>query len=62
MLKFGIELKEVGDTLNIHLIDPTKKQLENASEMEKITAQLIKDLFDKRLLDLLEEQETKKEN
>lgn len=60
MLKLGIELKEVGETLNINLVDPTKKQLDSASEMEKITAQVIKELLDKRLLELLEEN-TKKE-
>lgn len=60
MLKFTLELKEVGETLNIHLLDPTKKQLASASEMEKITAQAIKELLDKRLLELLEEN-TKKE-
>lgn len=60
MLKIGIELKEVGETLNINLVDPTKKQLDSASEMEKITAQVIKELLDKRLLELLEEN-TKKE-
>ena len=61
MLKLGIELKEEDEKLNIKLIDPTKKQLESASEMEKITAQVIKDLLDKRLLELLEE-ENKEEN
>lgn len=61
MLKLGVELKEVGDTLNIRLVDPTEKQLASASEMEKITAQLIKDLLNNRLLELLEEQEAKKE-
>jgi hypothetical protein len=60
MLKIGIELKEVGETLNINLVDPTKKQLDSATEMEKITAQVIKELLDKRLLELLEEN-TKKE-
>ena len=60
MLKIGIELKEVGETLNINLVDPTKKQLDSASEMEKITAQVIKELLDKILLELLEEN-TKKE-
>ena len=61
MLKLGVELKEVGDTLNIRLVDPTEKQLGSASEMEKITAQLKKDLLNNRLLELLEEQEAKKE-
>ena len=62
MLKLGIELKEVGETLNINLIDPTKKQLDTATEQEKLVAQLIKDLLNDRLLDLLEEQQNKKEN
>ena len=62
MLKLGIELKEVGETLNINLSDPTKKQLGTATEQEKLVAQLIKDLLNDRLLDLLEEQQNKKEN
>ena len=62
MLKLGIELKEVGETLNINLVDPTKKQLGTATEQEKLVAQLIKDLLNDRLLDLLEEQQNKKEN
>lgn len=56
MLKITIGLKEVDNTLNINLIDPTKKQLEEASDNEKITAQLIKDLLNNKLLDLLEEE------
>ena len=61
MLKLTIGLKEVDNTLNINLIDPTKKQLEAASENEKITAQLIKDLLNNKLLDLLEEENKKNE-
>ena len=61
MLKIGIQLKSVGDTLNIQLVDPTEKQLETATEYEKITGQLIKDLLNERLLDLLAE-ENKKAN
>ena len=60
MLKIGLELKEDGETLNIKLVDPTKKQLETASENEKIIMQTIKDLLDNKLLELLEEK-TKKE-
>ena len=59
MLKLGIELKEVDKTLNINLIDPTKKQLETATDNEKIISQKIKDLLSDRLLYLLEEQENK---
>lgn len=64
MLKFGFTIKEVGSTLNINLIDPTEKQLNSATENEKIVAQSLKDLFEKRLLKLLEEdkKENKKEN
>lgn len=59
MLKLGIELKEVDSTLNINLLDPTKKQLETATDYEKMIAQMIKDMLNDRLLDLLEEQENK---
>ncbi|MBQ1551420.1 MAG: hypothetical protein IIZ67_04880 [Bacilli bacterium] len=62
MLKFGFEIKQVGETINIHLVDPTKKQQETATDEEKLVGAAIKDLLDNRLLDLLNEQETKKEN
>lgn len=63
MLKLGIQFKEVGETLNIELIDPTKKQLESASENEKTTAQVFKDVFNKRLVDMiLEHEETIKKD
>lgn len=61
MLKIGLELKENEEELNIKLVDPTKKQLDSASENEKIVMQVIKDLLDKNLLTLLEEN-NKKEN
>ena len=60
MLKLGFQIKEVGETLNINIIDPTEKQLNAATENERAIAQAIKELFEKRLLDLLEE-ETEKE-
>ena len=60
MLKLTLKLDEVGETMNIALLDPTKKQLTEASENEKMLAQVIKDLLNNRLLELLEE-ETKKE-
>ena len=56
MLKLTLQLKEVEDTMNIALLDPTKKQLGEASENEKVLAQAIKDLLNNRLLELLEEQ------
>ena len=55
MLKLTLQLKEVEDTMNIALLDPTKKQLSEATENEKILAQQIKEVLDKKLLELLEE-------
>lgn len=54
MLKLGIELKEDGDKLNIKLVDPSKKQLETASDNEKLIADTIKDVLDKKLLEMIE--------
>ena len=54
MLKLGIELKEDGDKLNIKLLDPSKKQLETASDNEKLIADTIKDVLDKKLLEMIE--------
>ena len=55
MLKLTLQLKEVEDTMNIALLDPTKKQLSEATENEKILAQQIKEVLDKKLLELLED-------
>ena len=55
MLKLGIEIKEDAGNITIKLIDPTKKQLEVASDNEKFIAQKLKDLFDEKLIYLLEE-------
>lgn len=55
MLKLTIGLKEVDSTMNINLIDPTKKQLSEATENEKILAQQIKEVLNKKLLELLED-------
>ena len=59
MLKIGFKIDEVGDKLNINIIDPTEKQLNAASDNERAIAQAIKDLFEKRLLELLEEEKKK---
>ena len=45
MVKLGLEIKEKDGNINVNLIDPTKKQLETASDNEKIIAQLFKDNF-----------------
>lgn len=60
MLKLTLQLKEVEDTMNIALLDSTKKQLAEASENEKVLAQQIKELLNNRLLELLEEQTKEK--
>lgn len=57
MVKLGLEINETNGEVNIKLTDPTKKQLETASENEKIVAQKFKDLFDEKLINLLEESE-----
>ena len=59
MLKITIGLKEVDKTLNINLQDPTKKQMKEATSNELAVYLAIKELFDKRLLELLEEENNK---
>ena len=59
MLKFTIGLKEVDKTLNINLQDPTKKAMKEATSSELAVYLAIKELFDKRLLELLEEENNK---
>ena len=53
MVKLGIEIKDNGKEINVKLTDPTKKQLEEATENEKFIAQKFKDVFDGDLLNLL---------
>ena len=58
MLKIGLEIKEnvsskLGTEVDIKLIDPTKKQLSEATDIEKIIAQKFKNIFDKELMNLL---------
>lgn len=55
MVKLGLEINESNGEVNIKLTDPTKKQLETASENEKLIAQKFKDLFDEKLINLLED-------
>lgn len=57
MVKLTLEINDTNDEVNVKLVTPTKKQLDNATENEKIVAQKFKDLFDNRLLNLLEESE-----
>lgn len=55
MVKVSLEIKEDGDTINVHFVDPTKKQLSEATENEKVVAQKIKDKFNK-VIELLEDE------
>ena len=57
MVKLTLEINDTNGEVNVKLVTPTKKQLDNATENEKIVAQKFKDLFDNRLLNLLEESE-----
>ena len=54
MVKLTLEIKEKDDDLKVQLLDPTEKQLESASDNEKFIAQAFKELFDEKLLDLLQ--------
>lgn len=55
MVKLTLEIKEKDKDLKVNLLNPTEKQLETASENEKFIAQAFKDLFDEKLLWLLQE-------
>ena len=55
MVKLTLEIKEKNQDLKVNLLNPTDKQLETATENEKIIAQAFKDLFDEKLLELLQE-------
>lgn len=55
MVKLTLEIKEKDKDLKVNLLNPTEKQLETASENEKFIAQAFKDLFDDKLLWLLQE-------
>lgn len=58
MVKLSIEIKETEENkLNIKLVDPTKKQLDTATDNEKVIAQKFKDIFDEKLVKLLETKE-----
>ena len=55
MVKLGLEIKDNNGEVNIKLTNPTKKQLDEATDNEKLIAQKIKDLFDEKLINMLEE-------
>lgn len=53
MVKITLEIKDDGKEVNVKFKNPTDKQLEEATENEKIVAQKIKDIFDNNLLDMI---------
>lgn len=57
MVKLTLEISDTNGEVNVKLVTPTKKQIDTATENEKIVAQKFKDLFDNKLLNLLEESE-----
>lgn len=56
MVKLTLEINDTNGEVNVKLVNPTKKQLESATENEKFIAQKIKDLFDEKLIELLNEE------
>ena len=57
MVKITLEIKDDGKEVNVKFKNPTEKQLEEATENEKIVAQRIKDVFDISLIELLSTKE-----
>ena len=57
MVKLTLEINDTNGEVNIKLVNPTKKQVENASENELLIAQKFKELFDTKLIELLTENE-----
>ena len=55
MVKLGLQITDDEKEVNIKLLDPTKKQLETATENEKMIAQNFKELFEEKLIELLKE-------
>ena len=53
MVKITLEIKDDGKEVNVKFKNPTEKQLEEATENEKIVTQKIKDIFDNNLLDMI---------
>ena len=56
MVKLTLEINDTNGEVNIKLVNPTKKQVENATENEILIAQKFKDLFDTKLIELLTEE------
>ena len=61
MLKIGLKITANETDINVKLVDPTKKELEAATEDEKFIAQAFKEIFDESLVNLLQEKINNKE-
>lgn len=55
MVKLGIKIKANEEDINVSLVDPTKKELDTATEDEKMIAQAFKEIFNEKLLSLLQD-------
>ena len=55
MVKLGIKIKANEEEITVSLVDPTKKELDTATEDEKMIAQAFKELFNEKLLSLLQD-------
>lgn len=55
MLKLGLKITATDEEVAIKLIDPTKKELDTATDDEKMIAQAFKEIFDEKLIDLLQQ-------
>lgn len=55
MIKVGLKITSNENNVKIDLVDPSKKELKEATENEKFIAQVFKDLFNEKLITLLEE-------
>lgn len=55
MLKIGLKITANDTDINVKLVDPSKKELEAATEDEKMIAQAFKEVFQESLINLLQE-------
>ena len=61
MVKLTLEINDTNGEVNVKLVNPTKKAMKEATSNELAVYLAIKELFDKRLLELLEEENNKNE-
>lgn len=56
MLKLTLKVEEKNDgkELNIKILDPTKKELEKATDKEKALVEELSCVFNEKLIDMLE--------